>query len=248
MKERIQKYLATEGYGSRREIERWLTERKIRSPEGVYQLGDRVSKNSLIYFKGKRIQVSFTSIDTRVIAYHKKEGEVSTRKDTRKRPTVMDSLPKIKRGRWISVGRLDLNTSGIILFSNDGQLVHGLMHPSRQIEREYLCRVRGKVTDRHLNLLQEGVYSNKEKLRFNRVSLMRKTGVNQWCRIVLTRGKNREIRRAWESIGFQVSRLIRIRYGPIRLSRNLKKGNWLELNQQQIGLLKDLSEFKSGSD
>ena len=246
MSERIQKYLARAGYGSRREIEQWLAKGRIGSRNGVYKLGDKVKPGDAITVDGKDIAVIAQTAPIRVIAYHKKEGEVSTRNDPHNRPTILDALPAISDGRWMSVGRLDINSTGLMLFSNNGELVHGLMHPSREVEREYVCRVLGKVTENTLSRLREGVWSKQELLCFDSIERMNGKGVNQWFRVKLKRGRNREIRRAWETLGCRVNRLKRIRYGPIRLSADLKQGRWVELSQQQVNRLAELSKKANG--
>ena len=241
MSERVQKFLARSGYGSRRQIEKWLVEGRIRSDEGIYSLGDKVVLNDIVILDDQRIRVTSSDAPTRVIAYHKKEGEICTHSDPANRPTILESIPSITEGRWATVGRLDLNTTGLILISNDGDLVHGLMHPSSQIEREYLCRVLGETSSKTLQKLRNGVQSNGEFLRFDHIEFVSGKGANQWYRIRLTRGKNREIRRAWEAVGHRVSRLKRIRYGPIHLRKNLKQGEWAELDQNQIAILKAIA-------
>ena len=240
MSERVQKYLARAGYGSRREIERWLVAGRISGAKGVLQPGDRVSANDKLIVDGECIVVADRVESTRLLVYHKAEGEISTHNDPGGRPLVLDSLPKIDNGRWLSVGRLDINTTGLMLFSNDGELVHALMHPSREVEREYLCRVFGSVPQSALDALCDGVRSGKDLLRFKEISSTEGRGANRWFRIVLTGGKNREIRRAWQALGYDVSRLKRIRYGHYRLPRQLKKGCWLELDKQQIARFKNL--------
>ena len=237
MNERIQKYLARRGFGSRRSIEKLIVEGVIRSPNAVYRLGDRVQPGDIILMDGLKIEVTDEVNAIRVIAYHKKEGEISTHRDPGNRPTIMNSLPPIANGSWKSVGRLDLNTSGLILFSNSGELVHLLMHPSTRVEREYVCRVQGKPTQNDLSKLEDGVNDKGDLLKFDQVEFLRQNRSNSWYRVVLTRGKNREIRRAWESLGFRVSRLKRVRYGPVELPRDLKAGKWIELDFAQLNQL-----------
>lgn len=242
MSERVQKYLARRGFGSRREIERWLNDGKISSQEGVLKPGDRVSVNDMLIVDGTKVEVTDTEIPTRLVAYHKMEGEICTHNDPGNRSLVIDSLPPINNGRWLSAGRLDINTTGLMLFSNDGSLVHGLMHPSHQVEREYLCRVYGRVPDTVLNTLCQGVRSEREILKFNELSLVDGKGSNRWYRIVLTGGKNREIRRAWQAVGYEVNRLKRIRYGHYRLPRHLNPGQWIELDDREIQKFRELCD------
>ncbi len=247
MSERVQKYLARAGYGSRREIEKWLSAGMIRKEQKVLQPGDRVAIDDVLFINDRKVVVKTSGGRVRMLAYHKAEGEICTHKDPGKRPLVQKSLPKIDQGRWLSVGRLDINTTGLLLFSNDGNLVHALMHPSSEIEREYVCRVFGKVSDATLDHLGKGVRSGKDLLRFKEVHRMdrSKGGNNNWFRIVLTGGKNREIRRAWQACGCEVNRLKRIRYGFFRLPRDLDVGKWVELESNQIQKFQDVCDVKS---
>lgn len=234
---RVQKFLANLGLGSRREIEQWIKNGRIHTNSGAVQLGDKINPGDQIFLDGKRVVSDNCNVDTRVILYHKKVGEVSTYSDPLNRPTFLDALPKIDNGKWVSVGRLDINTSGLILFTNNGELANGLMHPRQQIERIYLCRVYGMVTSQMLNQLRSGVKSGNDFLKLNQVEYHKGKGLNQWFRISLIGGKNREIRRSWEAVDCQVNRLIRTRYGPIDLPKSLKAGSWLELNNTQVGTL-----------
>ena len=243
MSERIQKYLARKGFGSRRQIERWLIDGKIRTNHGICQLGDRVSPNNILFIHGMKIEVDELKPPTRVLLYHKRSGEISTHKDPQNRPTMIQALPEIKDSRWIAVGRLDINTTGLILFSNDGELVHRLMHPSSSIERVYLCRVWGEVNQRGLERLRKGVRSKNEILKFDEIEFMQKKGANSWFRIVLSRGKNREIHRAWKVLGNRVSRLKRIQYATITLPPGLKPGAWQELAPKDVEQIKHLVDY-----
>lgn len=241
MSERVQKLLARMGHGSRRHIESLLEAGEIRDGHGEpYRRGQMVDATDTIYLNGVQVMpVSQSAVRTRVIAYHKREGEISTADDPLGRPTVYDRLPRFDPpGKWISVGRLDINTTGLMLFSNDGELVHGLTHPSREVEREYRCRVFGQVTKRKLDRLGDGVRSDGDLLKFDQVEFINSAGgLNSWYRVVLKRGKNREIRRAWEAVECKVSRLIRIRYGMISLGDELKEGSWMELERGDVDAL-----------
>lgn len=241
MNERIQKYLARKGFGSRRKIERWLVDGKIRTKRAICQLGDRVSPGDILLIDGRTVEVNDHTPPARVLLYHKKSGEISTHRDPQNRPTMIQALPRIKDGRWIAVGRLDINTTGLILFSNDGELVHRLMHPSGSIKRVYLCRVWGDVNQRVLEKLRKGVISKNEILKFDEIECRRKTGANRWFRIVLFRGRNREIHRAWKAVGYRVSRLKRIQYATVSLPSNLKPGTWQELARDDVRQLVDHS-------
>ncbi len=246
MAERVQKYLARAGFGSRREIERWLSAGIIKNDRGVLHPGDRVHVDDILEINGKKVVVKPNGSLTRMLAYHKAEGEICTHNDPGKRSLAVNSLPKISHGRWLSVGRLDINTTGLLLFSNDGDLVHSLMHPSSEIEREYVCRVFGKIGDDTLTRLRKGVRCGKDVFRFVKVHRIEGgKGANQWFRIVLTGGKNREIRKAWQACGCEVNRLKRIRYGNYRLPKHLDIRQWTELEPGQIDHLRKLCKAKT---
>lgn len=245
MSERIQKYLARKGFGSRRQIERWLVDGRIRTKQGICQLGDRVSPGDILFVDGKKIEVDKRKAPTRVLLYHKRSGEISTHKDPQNRPTMIRALPEINDSRWVAVGRLDISTTGLILFSNDGELVHRLMHPSSSIKRVYLCRVWGDVTQHDLERLRKGVRSKNEILKFEEIDFMQKKGANSWFRIVLSQGRNREIHRAWKVVGNRVSRLKRIQYATISLPTGLKPGAWRELTKNDVEQLKRLVDHSA---
>jgi 23S rRNA pseudouridine2605 synthase len=182
-----------------------------------------------------------------MLAYHKPEGEVSTRKDPQNRPTVFDALPNLKNGRWISVGRLDINTSGLMFFTNDGELANRLMHPSHQVIRKYAVRVHGEVTEDALSQLQQGVQLEDGLARFEKIEDVGGEGSNHWYRVTLREGKNREVRRLWEAVGVQVSRLQRIQYGPFELPRSLRRGRWMELMPHEVGEFETLVGLKKSA-
>lgn len=242
MSERLQKVLASEGLGSRREIERWIEAGRIVVNGEVAQLGVKVGAADIVALDGKRLRLGANKTERRVIIYNKPEGEVSTRSDTEGRKTVFDRLP-VKRGeRWIAVGRLDMNTSGLLLFTNDGDLANALMHPSNEIDREYAVRVKGDVDEEVMRTLREGVLLEDGMARFTDIQPGRNaTGANSWFYVVLMEGKNREVRRLWESQGIQVSRLKRVRFGNVFIPSSLKAGKYTELNQMQIDSLVDLA-------
>jgi 23S rRNA pseudouridine2605 synthase len=247
--ERLQKVLAAEGLGSRREIERWIEAGRIKVNGEPAELGVRVSAADVIELDGKRVRLSSNKTQRRVIIYNKPEGEVSTRRDTEGRKTVFDRLP-VKRGeRWIAVGRLDINTSGLLLFTNDGELANALMHPSNQIDREYAVRVKGEVTDDTLRALREGVLLEDGMARFTDIQPGRQaTGANSWFYVVLMEGKNREVRRLWESQEIQVSRLKRVRYGNVFIPSSLKAGKYTELSSAQVESLAELAGLHQKAD
>jgi 23S rRNA pseudouridine2605 synthase len=232
--ERIQKLLARAGYGSRREVERWIEQGQI-SVNGVQAgLGDKASLEDTIHLKGKLLSLNrLTSFRPRILAYHKPEGELVSRKDDQGRKTVFDHLPSMQSSRWISVGRLDLNSAGLLLFTNDGELANRLMHPSSEIEREYAVRVLGEVSASAFQRLQDGVVLEDGKAGFERIVDAGGRGANHWYHVVLKEGRKREVRRLWESQGIRVSRLMRIRYGPVVLERSLRVGKWKELHYRE---------------
>lgn len=226
---RLQKFLADKGYGSRREIEGWIAEGKIKVDGHVAQLGDRVSEQNRISVEGRVIRKRVDPIKARVLVYNKPEGEICSRDDPGKRPTVFKHLPRLRGSRWVIVGRLDINTRGVLLFTNNGDLANQLMHPAYGLEREYLCRVFGKVEESAIARLQDGITLDGETTRFLQVKRQRGEGSNTWYNVIVGEGKYREVRRMWEAVGCRVSRLVRVRYGNVVLPRNLRQGEWSEL-------------------
>ncbi|HHZ84707.1 MAG TPA: rRNA pseudouridine synthase [Gammaproteobacteria bacterium] len=234
MKERIQKILSSEGIASRRQAENLIREGRIKVNGLEAILGMSISRHDLIEIDGKKIEISEGKKALRVLMYNKKIGEISTTKDSLDRPSVFQSLPKIINGKWISVGRLDINTSGLMLFTNDGKFANKLMHPSSNIEREYVARIRGKVETDHIRELLEGVNLEDGKASFSDIQPGRKGKTNQWFAMVIMEGRTREVRRMWESLGFAVSRLKRVRIGGLFLPANIKQGNYKELSEKEI--------------
>jgi 23S rRNA pseudouridine2605 synthase len=232
--ERLQKFLAQAGLGSRRQIEDWIRAGRITVDGRTAQLGDRVDGAELIRLDGRRLQRPPPHVRRRVLAYYKPAGQLISRSDPGDRPTVFEGLPRLSHGRWIAVGRLDINTQGLLLLTNDGELANRLMHPSSRVEREYAVRVRGEVDKALLERLREGVALDDGPARFNSISDAGGSGVNHWYHVVLREGRNREVRRLWESQGVTVSRLVRVRYGPVTLRRGLHPERWDALNEAQI--------------
>ena len=241
---RLHKHLADLGVESRRTIERWIEQGKIKVDGRVAQLGDQFQPGSRITVHGRPIKAKPISRQPRVILYHKPEGEISTRKDPEQRPTVYQNLPKLKGERWVAVGRLDINTCGLILFTNDGELANRLMHPRFGMEREYLCRVYGRVNVGEIQRLEKGIVLDGKRVRFQRVRQQRRgnnenQSRNSWYSVVISEGKYREVRRMWAAVGCQLSRLMRVRYGDVVLPRTLKPGQWVELKPTAVaGLLR----------
>lgn len=238
--ERVQKVLSRMGFGSRREIERWIEQGRIKINRKTCALGDTVEPGDWIHVNDKRVIVrEERPAETRVIIYHKPEGEVCTRNDPEGRPTVFDKLPKTGRSRWLSVGRLDINTSGLLLLTTNGELAHRLMHPSHQVEREYAVRVSGTVTRDMLRQLTTEVALEDGPAHFDDIQDGGGEGYNHWYYVVIREGRKREVRRLWEAMGLRVSRLIRVRYGFVILPRSLRKGRVRELD---VGAVRQLGE------
>jgi len=231
--EKLQKVLARAGLGSRREMERWIEAKRVVVDGKTATLGDRVDGRARITVDGKPL-VASSGDETRCILYHKPTGEVCTRSDPQGRRTVFERLPKLKSGRWISIGRLDYNTSGLLLFSTDGELANSLMHPSANIEREYMVRVMGEVDDDMLKRMTEGVMLEDGVAKFADIQLGSGDGINRWFYVVLMEGRNREVRRLWESQGLTVSRLKRVRYGDVFIPSKVKQGQWVELERKEV--------------
>jgi len=238
--ERVQKALARMGYGSRREIERLIGEEKIRINGQLAKLGDQVKAGDKINIGNRRAVISSDVGRIRVILYNKPEGEVCTQKDEEGRRTVFDSIGKLNKGRWISVGRLDINTSGLLLFTNYGELANHLMHPSNEIEREYAVRVNGEVNADTIRRLLKGVELEDGFMKFDKIIDSGGQGANHWYHVILKEGKNREVRRLWQSQDVRVSRLMRVRYANQVLPRSLKQGKKVELSLDEI---KQLFEY-----
>lgn len=243
--ERLQKVLAAAGLGSRREIEGWIAQGRVTVNGKPAKLGDRVQSSDRVSVDGRAVRGLEHSADTRrrVIIYHKPEGELTTRKDPEGRPTVFEALPRLRGGRWVSVGRLDTNTSGLLIFTNDGALANKLMHPSAEVEREYAVRVLGKVNDEQLLALKRGVSLEDGVGKFDDIQEAGGEGANHWYHVTLKEGRNREVRRLWEAIGLTVSRLIRVRYGSMSLPRNLPRGAWRDATEEEVGALLEVAKM-----
>ncbi|NTS76132.1 23S rRNA pseudouridine(2605) synthase RluB [Catenovulum sp. SM1970] len=241
MSEKLQKVLARAGKGSRREMERAIADGRVSVNGTVAELGIRVSEGDVIKYDG--FAVKFTAaenIPCRVLIYNKPEGEICSRNDPDHDKTVFDRLPKLENGRWVAIGRLDINTCGLLLFTTDGELANRLMHPSHEVEREYAVRVFGEVTDGIVQKLRTGVQLEDGPAKFSKLKRQPGEGLNRWFHVTLSEGRNREVRRMWESFDLQVSRLQRIRYGNITLPRVLPLGGWAELEVEDINYLRKM--------
>ncbi len=245
MSEKLQKVLANQGLGSRREMERWIEQGRVSVNGSVATLGDRVEPEAQIRVDGHLLSRQTEKPVCRVLMYNKPEGELCSRHDPEGRPTVFERLPAIRLGRWIAVGRLDINTSGLLLFTNDGELANRLMHPKNEVEREYAVRVFGEVSKPTLAKLQKGVELDDGVARFTTIKQRPNDdeSMNQWFNVTLQEGKNREVRRLWESQDVQVSRLIRVRYGPVELQKRLPIGAWVELELSDVNALRRLVQL-----
>ncbi len=237
MPERLQKLLASAGHGSRRGIEEWIRAGRVTINDRVAVLGDRASDADRICLDGKPLELGGRRQAVEVLLYHKPVGEVTTRADPENRPTVFERLPPPATGRWIVVGRLDVNTSGLLLFTNDGDLAHRLMHPSSEISREYLVRLRGSPPAEVLDRLRRGVELEDGPANFDEIHTQSTEGSHTWLRVCLHEGRNREVRRLFEHEGFEVSRLSRLRYGNVELPRDLRGGAFKPLDPAAIAEL-----------
>ena len=220
--------LAAAGLGSRREIESWIEAGRVTVNGRVAQLGDRAGQDDEIAVDGQRVEPTSKSA-SRVLIYNKPEGEVVTRHDPEGRPSVFRRLPP---GRWIAVGRLDINSAGLLLFTDDGELANRLMHPRYGVEREYAVRVQGALGQAQLERLRRGVELDDGRAAFERIEATDPRaggGANRWYRVILKEGRKREVRRMFEAVGARVSRLLRVRYGPVELPRELRPGQWREI-------------------
>ncbi|MEI6897930.1 MAG: 23S rRNA pseudouridine(2605) synthase RluB [Psychromonas sp.] len=248
MSEKLQKVLARSGKGSRRKMETVIAEGRVSVDGKVVGLGERVTPTQIIRMDGHTVKyITEEATICRILAYNKPEGEVCTRSDEAGRKTVFERLPRLNDSRWISIGRLDINTSGLLLFTTDGEFANRMMHPSREVEREYAVRIFGEVDDAMLNRLRMGVKLDDGEAKFLSIKESGKEaggeGINRWYHVVLTEGRTREVRRLWESQGVQVSRLMRVRYGHLHLDKQLPQGGWSELNLKEVNYFRKLVEM-----
>ncbi len=239
--EKLQKVLARLGMASRRDIEKWIVEGRVKVNGAVASLGQRVDSHDAIAVDGRLLKREEASeVVRRVLIYNKPDGEICTRNDPEGRPTVFDRLPRPKEGRWINIGRLDINTTGLLLFTTDGELANRLMHPSYEMDREYAVRVRGEVDDEMIERLKTGVMLEDGPARFTDIQeAPGGEGFNHWYHCVVMEGRNREVRRLWESQGLVVSRLKRVRFGPVFMTSDLPMGRWREMSQAEVDILSE---------
>ena len=230
-KERIQKVLAQNGFSSRRKVESLISEGRVFVNDKLAKLGDKISIDEKIFVDGKEVKIS-QQISSELIMYNKPVGEECTHGSSKK--TVFDGLPKPKSGKWISIGRLDINTSGLLLITNDGKLANDIIHPSKEIEREYIVRVRGKPSESSLKKLISGVVIDKQEISFTDLVKGKETPSHTWFALVILSGKNRSVRKLWSSIGHEVSRLKRVRLGKLFLPKDLKEGKFKRIRPDEV--------------
>jgi 23S rRNA pseudouridine2605 synthase len=235
--ERLQKVLAQAGIGSRREMEEWISAGRVMVNGAVATLGIRVSEGDKVQVDGRHIRLQLQAEQTlpRILLYHKQEGEIVSRDDPKERANVFDALPKLRGQKWIAIGRLDFNTSGLLIFTTSGELANRLMHPRFEVEREYAVRVQGEMThDQMHQMTKEGVELEDGLVRFEQLSDEGGEGYNHWYRLVLKEGRNRVVRRTFEALGLTVSRLMRVRFGMINLPPRIKRGMMAELGEGEV--------------
>jgi len=237
--ERIQKVMASAGLGSRRALDKRIANGEVMVNNAPAVLGQTVSTGDTIIFEDRPWRVVSKPVSHRSLIYNKPEGELTTRSDPTDRPTVFDRLPPVKNARWVAVGRLDINTTGLLLMTSDGELAHALMHPSNRVDREYACRIRGEVKPEHLQNLRQGVELEDGPAKFSDIREAGGSGENQWFHVTILEGRNREVRRLWQSQGLTVSRLKRVRYGAVFLPKRLRVGHWAEITPREHEILRE---------
>lgn len=239
---KLHKILAQKGLGSRREMEALIASGQVTINREIASVGDRVGSTDVVRIGKRIIRLRMDGPTTKVILYHKPEGEIVSRSDPQGRPSVFDKLPHLDSSKWIAIGRLDFNTSGLLIFTTDGELANRLMHPRFEVEREYAVRIIGELTSEQMKLLTTGIELKDGIANFTYLSDQGGEGTNHWYRVILKEGKNREVRRMFEAIGLTVSRLMRVRFGPVNLPPRIKRGQWIELDEKEIKRLLKLTK------
>lgn len=237
---KLHKLLAQKGLGSRREMEAFIAAGNVTVNGKVASTGDRVGPDDTVRIGKRTIRLITNDTLPKVMLYHKPEGEIVSRNDPKGRPSVFDKLPHLKSSKWIAIGRLDFNTSGLLIFTTDGSLANRFMHPRFEVEREYAVRVLGTLTDEQMTQLTTGVELEDGLAAFDYLSDEGGEGANHWYRVILKEGKNREVRRMFEAMGLTVSRLMRVRFGPINLPPRIKRGKWMALSEKEVRRLLNL--------
>lgn len=237
---KLQKLLAQKGLGSRREMEVLIASGEVSVNGKTAVVGDRVGPEDVVRIGKRVIRLNLEESLPRILLYHKPEGEIVSRHDPQGRPSVFDKLPHLRSSKWVAIGRLDFNTSGLLIFTTDGALANRLMHPRFEVEREYAVRILGELTSEQMTQLTTGVELADGQAAFSYLVGQGGEGVNHWYRVILKEGKNREVRRMFEAIGLTVSRLMRVRFGPVNLPPRIKRGQWLELEEKEIMRLLNL--------
>lgn len=237
MSEKLHKLLATAGLGSRREMEEWIRAGRVSVGGQIVGIGGRAAPEDVIRVDGRIVKFNLDSSKIRVLVFHKPEGTIVSRDDPQKRVSVFETLPRLRSNKWVAVGRLDFNTSGLLLFTTSGELANRLMHPRYEVEREYAVRIMGTLSPEQVSVLKQGVKIGGSLAKFEALVDRGGEGANHWYHVVLKEGRNREVRQIFAAVGFMVSRLIRIRYGNIKLPPRLKKGRWVELDASQVANL-----------
>ncbi len=245
--ERLQKALAAAGIGSRREMEEWIAEGRVQVNGEPATLGSKVGPRDVVKIGGRRIYLRFEDTRrTRILIYHKSEGEIVSRDDPKGRATVFDALPKLRGAKWIAIGRLDYNTDGLMIFTTSGELANRLMHPRFEVEREYAVRLLGELSDEQIQQLVDGVELEDGPAHLQSCYRAGGEGANRWYRVVIKEGRKREVRRLFEHLGFTVSRLTRIRFGPIALPPQLKRGQKTELDDDLVARVQQWAGLEAG--
>jgi 23S rRNA pseudouridine2605 synthase len=245
--ERLQKALASAGLGSRREMEEWIAQGRVQVNGETATIGSKVGPRDVVKVSGRRVYLRFEDTRrTRILIYHKSEGEIVSRDDPKGRATVFDALPKLRGAKWISIGRLDYNTDGLMIFTTSGELANQLMHPRFEVEREYAVRILGELSDEQIQELLDGVELDDGPAQLQSCFRAGGEGANRWYRVVIKEGRKREVRRIFEHLGFTVSRLTRIRFGPIVLPPQLKRGQKTELDDDLVARVLEWAGMPAG--